>query len=171
MAEVKIKGLDKLEIKLKKQVNKGMRRLLRSKAARETVAQTAKDEIRKNVFGVAAASTQETRARLEETNKTHPSYNRAAINVTFTGEQIDDLRANLLTGSNALGYKIEHGSGKHKQYKNSKGKNIGKKIEYRTLQKHLKTKGYDYTILTADNRRKIGSKLKKVVDKLFKNYF
>jgi hypothetical protein len=140
--KIKVKNLKNVASKIRKDIIKA----LRDSDLREEIGQLYVDEVQKE-RKPAGNVTQEFRKYLEKGNQTDSQYSRPNINITFTGEQLEDLKKNVrakTTGSSAS-YEIAQSDKLHKKYKKPDGKNTkGKRQKFSEIAGHLKDKGYDY---------------------------
>ena len=151
MAKLKIKNLKNVQSAIKKSIIRSARGL------KKGVAETVVDQIRKESTS-AASSTIEARKYLEKGNRTHPEYNRGNINITFTGEQLDDLKKKptVDTTGGKVEYVIEHTGGKHKKYKKANGKPMkGSAKKYTDIQGYLEKLGYNYMTFSSKSKKRV----------------
>jgi hypothetical protein len=169
---VKVTGLSKIQSKLRREITK----ILRQKEVRQSVGRIVVSGIRSNSVPVQSQVTKAFRKYFEKYNKTHPDYRRSRINITFTGELLNDLQKNIKASTTAgkFDYIIEHSDKLHKRYKTGK-KRKGKKsdrIAYSLISEYLIEKGYDYLQLDDKtiNRvlRYINLKLLRQLSRVFK---
>lgn len=168
MAKVKVTGLKNIQSNIRKFITKE----LRSKETREMVGNIVADEIQATRFKTAASSTQKTRKYLEKYNKTHPTYARSKINITFTGELLDDLRRNVkVSTTKGFFFIISQSDKLHKKYKGKK-KSIGKKrAKYSEISDNLINKlDIQYLTLKKTSINELLGKLRKSVLNSFKNF-
>lgn len=165
MAKVKVLNLDKVQSRIRQQITKA----LRAKEIRKDIGQIVGDEIQKTNFGAASKNTVNQRKYLEKYNKTHPSYSRDKINITFTGDLMDDLRGNVLldTDGGKIKYVIENSEKKHKRYKNKKGKGIGKQQTHKEIADHV-LKLYKFDKFSQETINKLLKAIKDNLSKIFK---
>ena len=166
MAKLKIKNLKQV----KSNIRKSIIRAARSKEIKQGVADTVVDQIRKEAINVRSSATKAWRKYLERGNQTHPDYDRDKINVTFTGEQLDDLKKNPLidTTDGKIEYTIQHSKkGKHKKYKKPNGRLVkGSAKTYEEIRGYLKKLGYDYLTFSSKSKKRV---IKFIRDNIFKN--
>jgi len=166
MAKVKVKNLRAVKSSVRKKITKA----LRSPKIRQEIGQLYKEAVQLTKFPVTSEATKAWRKYLEQANQTAKEYSRNQINVTFTGELLDDLASNVrakLTSSKAE-YQIANSKKLHKKYKKPNGKPVkGKRQSYEEIAGHLKKLGYDY--LDAEyltNNQELFDELKKVIREL-----
>lgn len=143
MAKVTVTGLDKVRRQVGKNVNIQLNKVLREKELREGLAQDVIDYWRKNPFGTAAKATIDNRIYLEKYNKTHPSYATPLINVTFSGQQLDDLKRGTTASPTKGIIEIKNTARVRTRYSGANGK-VGKSLKFDKLYSHLSGMGYDY---------------------------
>ena len=177
---VKIKGLQELRKRLNYRFKIVMNKTLRDKALRleigKIIAQDIRDNFDNGTTVLASPITRAFREFLEQYNSTHPDYRRARINITFTGELLDDLAKNVKADTTKLAFVVEHSNKKHKNYKSGgtfKGKkeqvtskagktrNVTVRLTHKEITEHLIKKGYDYI--------KVSDDAEKIILKLIKN--
>lgn len=164
MAKLKIKNLKGIQSKIKKAIIKAAR----SPEIKQGVADTVVDQIRKE-SSAASAATIAWRKYLEKGNQTHPDYRQPKINITFTGEQLDDLKKKPLvdTTGGKIEYTIQHTGGKHKKYRKPNGKPAkGSAKKYTEIQGYLKKLGYDYLTFSGKSKKRVIEFIRK---NIFKN--
>lgn len=165
MAKLKVKNLKQVQSKIRKSIIKAAR----SPEIKQGVADTVVDQIRKESTAVKSPATKAWRKYFEKKNRTHPSYNRDEINITFTGEQLDDLKKKPLvdTTGGKIEYTIQHTGGKHKKYKKPNGRlTKGTAKKYEEIRGYLKKIGYDYLTFSSKNKKRV---IKFIRDNIFKN--
>lgn len=169
MAKIKVTGLNKIKSNIRKFVTKE----LRDKTLRNTIGRVVVEDIRKTTFRAAAPSTQKYRAYLEKYNKTHKTYNRTKINVTFTGELLNDLLKNVKFQSKrgVVSYIISQSTKLHKKYKGKK-KGIGKKrSSYADISDGLINKRkIPYLTLQDKTLSKVLKLIRKTIESKYKNF-
>jgi len=160
MAKVKVTNLKRVSTRIRKAITKAAR----DKVVREAVGEAAVDGIKSSSFGTPAPSTVDWRKRYEKTNETDKSYKRNKINITFTGELLNDLANNVKvsTTGGAIRYIIEHSKKLHKKYNGVK-KKIGKRVPYKTISKGVQGHGYEYLTFTKKTKDKILKAFKKAI--------
>lgn len=168
MATVKVKGLKQINSAIRKFITKELRR----KELRQGVGEIVVSSIRAKRFGTPARSTKKWRKRYDSLNTTHPTYRRNNINITFTGELLNDLQKNIKSKSTSgkFEYIISHSDKLHKKYNGVSGK-IGSRSKYSDISDGIINKwGYDY--LSFDNKtlNKVVSYINKEIVKSFKNF-
>lgn len=142
MAKVKVLNLKKVQTKLRKEIVKS----LRDPSIREGIGEIYVDAVQDKKTPVKSKATKKWREYLEKGNTTSSKYSKANINLTFTGELMEDLKKNVKVKTTAkiAEYKIAQSDKLHKRYKNPKGKGIGKRQKYSAISGYLLKKGYDY---------------------------
>lgn len=168
MATVKVKGLKQINSAIRKFITKELRR----KELRQGVGEIVVQSIRAKRFGSPATSTKKWRKRYDSLNTTHPTYRRNNINITFTGELLEDLQKNIKSKSTSgkFEYIISHSDKLHKKYNGVSGK-IGSRSKYSDISDGIINKwGYDY--LSFDNKtlNKVVSYINKEIIKSFENF-
>jgi len=162
MAKVKTKGLLELRKKLNSVFKIAINKSLRDKKLRDDVGKAIVENIRNNPNRTWLASqvTKEFREYFEQFNTTHPDYRRSKINITFTGELLNDLARNVKADTNNLALIIEHSNKSHKNYKSGglfkpksvqvtslkskKTRNVVQKKTHKEISGYVQDKGYDY---------------------------
>lgn len=162
---VKVTGLKNFQ----SQIVKEIRKILRDKTTRQSVGRIVVAGIRSSSFGEPSNVTMQFRKFFEQYNKTHPEYRRSNINITFTGELLNDLQKNVKAdfGGGKNEYIIEHSGKLHKGYDSGEARKKGKRkievtslkskktretrqkysrqrISYQMISEYLIEKGYDY---------------------------
>lgn len=184
MAVVEIKGLKSFQRKLQTRVKASIRKTLRDKSLRKKVGDIVAQDIRDNYKATPKKFTKEMREWLEEFNQTHKDYDRDKINITFTGELLEDLANNIKADTTRLAFVIEHSNKKHKNYK-TKGKglkprkvqvtslktrktsNVAVKKSYQQISKYIREDhGHDYLKVSTHGQAKI---IKLIRNKIFDN--
>jgi hypothetical protein len=132
--QIKVNGLTKLRNVLKRKFKIIINKTLRDKALRLRVGKIVEQDIRDNFNETPAEFTKDMRAYLEQFNKTHPDYRRSKINITFTGELLDDLAKNVKADTTKLAFIIEHSNKKHKAYKQASQTKRGRKVTVTSLK-------------------------------------
>lgn len=164
MAKLRVTNLKAVQSNVRKEITKAAR----AKEIRQGLGEIIVDHIRDNPLGSASPVTQDFREFYEQFNKTHPKYRRPQINITFTGELLEDLKNNVKvdTTSGEVKYIIEQSNKKHKNYRSGAGKKEDdffktKKVEVTSLKtrktrsvelqkthkqigRYVEKKGYDY---------------------------
>lgn len=182
MANVTVKGMAALRRRLNSKAKVVINKTIRNKSLRDKIGKIVADDIRKNFNEPAGDATQAFREFLEQFNKTHPDYKRSKINITFTGELLDDLASNVKADTINLGFIIEHSKKPHSIYKSGgtfsprkvqvtslktqKTRNVTQKRTHKEISEFIQKKGYDYLKVTDDAKRKI---IKLVRDEIFDN--
>ena len=104
MARVTIKNLDQLRKKLNSKFKIVLNKTLRDKGLRLKIGRLIEADIRKNFSKtVKSPATTAFRKYFEQYHETHSTYNRSKINITFTGELLNDLATNVLADTTNLG--------------------------------------------------------------------
>jgi hypothetical protein len=184
MARVTIRNLNQLRKKLNSKFKVVINKTLRDKGLRLKIGRIIEADIRKNFNKtVKSDATLAFRKYFEQYNETHPTYNRSKINITFTGELLNDLATNVLADTTNLGFIIGHSDKKHSFYKTagkSKRRTVAvtslktRKTTNRAVKKThkeisdyiIKDHGYEYLEVTDDAKDKI---IKLVKDSIFDN--
>jgi len=168
MAKVKVTGLKKVRSDIRKFITKE----LRQKELRAEVGDIVVQSIRATKYGTPAASTKKWRKRYDKLNKTHDTYRQNNINVTFTGELLNDLAGNVKAKSTGgqFVYVVEHSSKLHKKYNGVSGK-IGKRVKYSTISDGIINKhGYDYLNISKGTLKKVVSHINRTLEIRFKSF-
>jgi hypothetical protein len=168
MATVKVKGLSQIQSNIRKFITKE----LRKKELRQGVGNLVVASIRAKSLGMPATSTRKWRKKYDSLNTTHPTYGRNKINITFTGELLEDLQKNVKSQSTGgkFVYVIKHSDKLHKKYNGVSGK-IGTRTKYSTISDGLINKwGYDYLTFDDKTLTKVVSYINKEITKSFKNF-
>lgn len=172
MATVKVKGLKQINSAIRKFITKELRR----KELRQGVGEIVVKSIRAQRFRSLSSDESYYKWRKiydnPKLNKTHPKYKRNNINITFTGELLNDLQKNIKSKSTSgkFEYIISHSDKLHKKYNGVSGK-IGSRSKYSDISDGIINKwGYDY--LSFDNKtlNKVVSYINKEIVKSFKNF-
>jgi len=141
--KIRLKNLNDIHKVIEKRVVDTMR----SKHTQKSVTDIFIEGIRDRKFKASNELRRHRKNYLELGNKTHKKYERPTINITFTGEQLDDLRrgSNLKISKQSAQYTIKHTKGLHKKYKTPKGKSEkGKPVPYKTISKRMEELSYGY---------------------------
>lgn len=155
MATVKVKGLKELRKSLNRKTKIAINKVFRQKQIRQGVASILVESIRDFIFNSASPATQRVREYLETYNSTHPNYDRRLINITFTGDLLNDLIRNAKADTTNLAIIIEHSQKPKKGYKTKNGR-INSKLTYQKLSKIIvEDKKYDYFKVSAQTIVKI----------------
>lgn len=168
MAKLKVKNLKQVTSSVRKFITKE----LRSKEIRQGVGEIVVKSIRAQMFGVPAKSTKKWRERYDSLNTTHPTYKRSKINITFTGELLEDLQKNVRANatSGRFVYVIEHSDKLHKKYNGVSGK-IGSRSKYSDISDGIINKwGYNYLKFDDKTLAKVISFINSEITKKFKNF-
>jgi hypothetical protein len=164
MAKLKVLNVKKVE----SQIRQDIRKILRDKEVRDGVGKIVVDGIRDTNFADAGKATKAWRKYLEEKNPTHEKYSIEKINITFTGELLNDLIKNVkaaFTGSNSE-YVIEHSEKLHKKYKKPNGKPTkGKAQKYKAIQKFIEKLGYEYMVFSDKSKDNVLEFIRKQIEK------
>jgi len=144
MAKVKVTNLSQLGTELRKKVTKS----LRDESFRKGIGEIIVDQIQDEPVPVTSKATKAWREYLEKGNKPlSPKYDPENINITFTGEQLNDLKSNVKTrvGSTRAEFVIEHSTKLHSKYRKPNGKPvIGSRKTYKQISEFIIAKGYNY---------------------------
>lgn len=168
MAKVKVTGLKQIQSSIRKFITKELRR----KDIRDGVSSIVVESIRKKNFGTPAKTTKKWRERYDSVNPTHSTYSRNKINITFTGELLNDLQKNIRANSTAgkFNYIMEHSDKLHKKYNGVSGK-IGSKTKYSVISDGIINRwGYDYLTFDDKTLTKVVSYINKQIVISFKNF-
>jgi len=165
----------KLEIlnvkKVQTQIRQDIRKILRDKETRNGVGEIVVNGIRDTKFASAKKATKEWRKYLEKGNPTHEKYSRDKINITFTGELLNDLIKNVkaaFSGSKSE-YVIEHSEKLHKKYKKPNGKPTkGKAQKYKAIQDFVEKLGYKYMVFSDKSKNNVLEFIRKKIIKTLK---
>ena len=175
MAVVKIRNLSQLRKNLNAKFKIVINKTLRSKNLRDQVGKVVAQDIRDNFENgtsvLASPITQAFREFLEQYNSTHPDYRRRKINITFTGELLNDLASNVKADTINLGFIIEHSNKKHSTYKSGgtfakktvkvtslktkKTTDREQKLTHRQISDHVIARGYDYLKVSDKGKKEI----------------
>jgi hypothetical protein len=131
---IKVKGLTQLRRKLQSKFKLIINKTLRDKSLRLKVGKIVEQDIRDNFSESASPFTQAMREYLEQFNTTHPDYRRSKINITFTGDLLEDLASNVKADTVRLAFIVDHSNKKHKRYKQPSDVTKGKKIQVTSLR-------------------------------------
>lgn len=160
MAKLKITNLKQVQTKIRQDLTK----ILRSKEVRQTVGEIVVSQIQEEITPVTSEKTIAMRKYYEKKNKTSAKYMREFINITFTGELLNDLMKNVkarFTGGNS-DYVIEHSDKTHKKYKKPNGKTTGgSPKKYKEIQGYLEKLGYDYLKFSDKSKERVIEFIKK----------
>lgn len=161
MAKLRITNLKQVQTSIRKKITKQ----LRTEEIRTGVAEIVVKEIRDGDFGRPSDSYRDWREENEGRNDTHKKYNIDKINITFTGELLEDLidntRANFKDGK--AQFVLEHSDKLHKAYKLKKGKT--KRAKYSDISAGV-SKVYDYLKFSDKTQGKVIEFIRK---KILKN--
>lgn len=161
MASVTVKNLSNVKKAVTKNLRVKINRIFSDKQVRLDIGQIVKQDIQSTNFGSAGPVTQAYRRYFEQYNATDPTYNRSKINITFTGELLEDLAKNVKGSPTTKQFIIEHSNKLHKKYSKKKGKTKGARVTYSFISEQIYRLGYRYLIFS--NRAK--AQLTKVVRK------
>jgi len=158
MAKLRVKNIKKVISNFRREVTK----VARDKETRMEVGEIVVEDIQDNPVARAGKVTQQFRRYFEKYNSTDPKYKRSQINITFTGELMEDLKKNVKvdTTGGKLEYVIRQSDKQHKNYK-SGSKKPKKKIAVTNLKtretkervyrathnqvrRYVEDKGYEY---------------------------
>lgn len=192
MAKLRIKRLKTVQSKVRKAITSAARK----KEVRDGIGEIIVDHIKDNPLGNASPVTQDFRAFFEQFNKTDSKYRRSKINITFTGELLDDLRKNVKvdTTTGEVRYIIEQSDKQHKNYKSGDKKRgvkplfKTKKVEVTSLKtkktrkvelkkthkqigKYVEQKGYDYLTFDLKLLDKVITFISNSIDKIIREKF
>lgn len=124
---LRITGLENATRRLKTQVGRAIQRAKFDKVIQdETVKQIRKDGLSPEL----APSTIKYRKFYEANNQTHPDYETAKSNLTFTGSLLDSIRVRFRVVGLAF---IFSAVGNHKRIRGKRGGLIGKPISNKEL--------------------------------------
>lgn len=154
MAEMKIKNLSKIQTDLRRRITQS----LRSKDIREGIGEIVVDQIQREKKPVTSKATLAWRKYLEQANKVSKNYSRNSINITFTGELLNDLRKNVKAKFSVgkSSFVIEHSKKKHKKYKKPDGKKTKGLVKtYKQIQGFLEAKGYEYLTFSRTSKKRV----------------
>lgn len=164
MAKLRVKNLKQVQSNIRKSII----RAARSPDIRQGVADTVVDQIQKET-SAASAATKVWRKYFSKKNKTDPAHIPDKINITFTGEQLKDLKKKPLvdTTGGKIQYIIQHTQGKHKKYKKPNGRTTkGAAKKYTEIYEYLKDMGYDYLTFSSKSKARV---IKFIRANIFKN--
>ena len=183
MTKLRITNLKQVQTSIRKEVIKA----IRDKNTLKEVGEVVVEEIRNNPMGKAGETTRAFRQFFEQFNKTHQKYKRSDINITFTGELLNDLKKNILGrfGQSKAEYVIEHSNKNHENYKSGgafkdkkvevtslktrKTRKVTQKKSYKYISKQIIKKGYDYFNLSKRSETRVLEVVKKAILKRIKN--
>ena len=180
MARIKINGLKELERRFTLATRLAISKTLRDKILRNDVGLIVENDIRKNFNEKASKVTQDFREYFEQFNKTHPSYRRSKINITFTGELLRDLATNVKGDIKNRQLVIEHSDRKHSSLKDGgntfkkktvqvtslktkKTRSVEQKKTHKQISEFVQSKGYDYIKVSDEAQDKIIALIEKVL--------
>ena len=163
MARLRIKNLNQINTTLRKKITKA----LRSPTIRKGVGEVVVQDIRKASFGSPSKLYKKWRESNSQYNKLHPSYNLSNINITFTGELLNDLQKNMRVDTTGGGveFVIEHSEGMHKPYKTKTGKT--KSASYQDISAGV-SKLYKYLVFPSNTRKNVLKFIRENLSKLIK---
>ena len=165
MAKLKIKNLKQVQTSIRKEITKG----LRDKEIREGVGEIVVDQIQSEPTPVSSKATIAWRKYLEQSNSTSSRYRRSQINITFTGELLEDLKNNVKArfGSGKAEYVIEQSNKKHRKYKTPSGRPVkGQRQSYKDISDFIIAKGYNYLTFSSQSKKRV---IEFIRIRLFKN--
>lgn len=165
MAVIRIKNLKQVQTAIRKEITKG----LRAPEIRNGVGEIVVDQIQKEPIPVRSKATIAWRKYLEKGNKTSSRYSRGRINITFTGELLNDLKNNVKArfGAGKAEFVISQSKKKHKKYKKPDGKPVkGVAQSYEAIGDFLAAKGYNYLTFSSKSKKRV---IQFIREKLFKN--
>jgi len=140
MATLKVTNLNKVKLAVRKRITTQ----LRTPAIRKGVAMVVVKEIKKTKYGSPSAKYREWRRKNGRYNKLDPKYKLNKINITFTGELLQDLINNVKAkfGDGRADIVLEHSNKTHKKYKISRGdlSTSKKKRTYSQIKNYKKGK-------------------------------
>lgn len=168
MATIKVKGLEQLRKSVNSKLKVAINKTLRDKSLRKFVGETIRDDIRKNFKGIPQQSTVKYRTYLEQFNSTHPDYSKGKINITFSGELLEDLAKNVKADTTKLMLIVEHSDKKHRLYKvgnKRKRKGARKKSSYSEISQGIQDHGYDYLQISDQASKLITNDIKETLFK------
>tara|TARA_R110000868_G_C10972548_1_gene770429 strand:- start:19898 stop:20476 length:579 start_codon:yes stop_codon:yes gene_type:complete len=117
---IKITGLTQLRRKLNSKFKIVMNKTMRDKILRNKVGAIIAADIRKNFKRTPSSATRKFREYFEKYNDTHSDYDINNINITFTGELLNDLASNVKADTVNLLFIVEHSDKKHKLLKGAR---------------------------------------------------
>ena len=165
MAKLRIKNLRQVQTAIRKEITKG----LRDPEIRKGVGEIVVEEIQANPVPVTSKVTKAWRKYLEQGNKTDSKYRRSQINITFTGELLEDLKNNVKArfGGGKAEYVIEQSNKKHRKYKSPSGKPLkGARQSYKNISEFIIKKGYNYLTFSSKSKKRV---INFIRERLFKN--
>jgi hypothetical protein len=184
MATLKITNLNRVKTAVRKKIITQ----LRTPAIRKGVAEVVVKEIKATKFGSPSAKYKKWRMKNGRYNKLDPEYKLNKINITFTGELLQDLITNAKAqfSDGRANIFLEHSNKKHKKYKTSRGdlSTSKRKRTYKQIKNYKKgktakgnrstyqeisdgvSKYYDYLKFSSKTKSKV---IKFIKDNLFKN--
>ena len=172
MAKLKVKNLKQVTSSVRKFITKE----LRSKEIRQGVGEIVVKSIRAQRFRSLSSDESYYKWRKiydnPKLNKTHPTYKRSKINITFTGELLEDLQKNVRANSTSgrFIYVIEHSDKLHKKYNGVSGK-IGSRSKYSDISDGIINKwGYNYLKFDDKTLAKVLSFVNKEIVKRFNKF-
>lgn len=155
MATLKVTNLSRVKTNVRKQITKS----LRDESFRRGVGEIVTDQIQNEKIPVSSKATRAWRKYLEKGNKPlDPNYDPDFINITFTGEQLKDLRQNVKArlGNTRAEFVIEHSNKKHKKYKKPNGKvTQGSVKTYKQISQFIIAKGYNYLRFSRKSKERV----------------
>jgi hypothetical protein len=163
MATARIKNLEQFRRTVGAKSKIAINKMLRDPELRARVGSIVTEDIQKHFKQPASATTQRIRQYLEQYNMTDPRYQRSIINITFTGELMEDLANNVKADTTKLQLVIDHSQKKHSLYITGKGKPKGQRKTHKEISNHVRDLGYDYLQISDNASREI---LKAIKEKL-----
>ena len=144
MAKVNFKGIQKVQSTIRKEIVKE----LRKKETRQEFGALVIRGIKDTTLGAPKDSTLKWRERYDRLNNTDKSYQRNKINLTFTGDLLEDLKNNIRVNATGkqVAFEIENSNKKHRKYQGVT-KKIGSRSAYSKIQEGLNNMGYRYPFI------------------------
>lgn len=160
MAKVKVTNLRKVNTAIRKKITKAAR----DKEVREAVGEAVVTGIQETRFSAPSMRTLEWRKRYDKLNKTDKAYKRSKINITFTGELLNDLKNNVKVSSTtgAILYIIEHSKKLHKKYQGVT-KKIGSRSSYSDISKGIQSHGHNYLEFSPKTLKRVLKEFRKAI--------
>ena len=144
MATLKVKNLKNVEKALTRNIRVKINKIFRDKSLRSDVGEIVAKDIKAQSWGEPETSTLRWRKLYQQYNKTDHKYKQNKINITFTGELLEDLSKNVKAIPTKKSFEIKQSDKLHKKYKGKK-KLLGKKrSKYSDIHDGLESLGYDY---------------------------
>lgn len=150
MAKLRVKNLSQVQNKIRRNLTSS----LRKKTMRDGVGKIIVDEIRESDFGRPSDRYRDWREDNQSLNNTHKKYEIDKINITFTGELLDDLQKNVKLNSTTgnAEYVLEHTNKMHKAYKTQKGKT--KRTTFKKISEGV-LRYYKYMTFSSKSKKKV----------------